>query len=153
LRRAMTAEVPMFGVCYGHQLLAYALGGEVAYHPQGMEIGTHTIELLPAAQNDPLLAPLPRQFAANLIHSQTVLTPPAGATVLARSAQDPHQILRYRDNVMTVQFHPEFTDLVMRAFWRSMTERELIQTEYEISDTPESRGLLARFIQQRVFNQ
>lgn len=153
LRQAMAAAVPIFGVCYGHQLLAYALGGEVDYHPQGMEIGTHTIELLPAAQNDPLLASLPRRFPANLIHSQTVLTSPPGAMVLARSAQDAHQILRYSDNVITVQFHPEFTDRVMRAFRHCMTERELIRAEYPVGDTPDSRALLARFVQQSVFHQ
>lgn len=153
LRRAMAADVPIFGVCYGHQLLAHALGGEVAYHPDGMEVGTQAIELLPAASRVPLLASLPRRFTANVIHSQVVVTPPAGAVALARSTRDPHQILQYRDNVLTVQFHPEFTGGIMRNFLESMADRlpkrrpELAHMIRLVSDTPHSRSLMARFIE------
>ena len=156
LRQAMADQVPIFGVCYGHQLLAYALGGVVDYHPDGMELGTHDIELLAAAVQDPLLTPLPRRFPVNLIHSQTVLTPPPGAVVLARSQGDPHQILRYGENAITVQFHPEFTAGVMQGFLRSMTaeqpdrKQELARVGREISDTPDSRALMARFVRQTL---
>ncbi|WP_213990836.1 glutamine amidotransferase [Sodalis sp. dw_96] len=152
LRQAMAEQVPIFGVCYGHQLLAYALGGEVDYHPGGMELGTFDVELLPAAEGDPLLTPLPHRFPANLIHSQTVLTPPPGAVVLARSQWDPHQILRYGENTLTVQFHPEFTAEVMHGFLQSMEQeqpergQELARVESGISGTPQSRDLMARFV-------
>ncbi|WP_413731880.1 glutamine amidotransferase [Sodalis sp. RH20] len=154
LRRAMAAGIPIFGVCYGHQLLAYALGGEVDYLADGMEVGTQAIEVLPAAVNDPLIARLPERFQANLIHSQTVITPPAGATVLARSARDPHQILRYRHNVITTQFHPEFSAAVMHDFLAGMTAEEpmrgpeLAQIGRGIADTPDSEALMAAFVRQ-----
>ncbi|NDL63584.1 glutamine amidotransferase [Enterobacteriales bacterium SAP-6] len=154
LRQAMDAEIPIFGVCYGHQLLAHALGGEVDYLADGMEVGTQPIELLPAAANDPLIGQLPERFPANLIHSQTVVTPPRGATVLARSARDPHQILRYRHNVVTTQFHPEFSAAVMHDFLSGMTvqdpERgpELALIGRELSDTPDSEALMAAFVRQ-----
>src|SRR5690606_15176642 len=45
LREAVTAQVPVLGICYGHQLLAHALGGEVAHHPVGLEIGTVSVTL------------------------------------------------------------------------------------------------------------
>ncbi len=118
LRAAMDARLPLFGVCYGHQLLAHALGGRVDYHPQGREIGTQDIELL--AQDPALaaLARLPRRFAAHTTHLQSVLDAPAGARVLARSAHDPHQILMYGDSAVTTQFHPEFSSDNMRAHLR-----------------------------------
>lgn len=152
LRRAMQIKLPIFGACYGHQLLAYALGGEVGYHPQGMEVGTLDIELLPAAANDRRLAMLPPHFKANLIHSQSVLTPPAGATVLARSQQDACQILSYGDHVLTTQFHPEFNGAVMHQYlsWLGELYPEQ-QAEYrfkqqQVSDTPFSRLLLQGFV-------
>lgn len=154
LRGAMAAGIPIFGVCYGHQLLAHALGGEVDYLADGMELGTQAIELLPAAANDPLSTRLPERFPAHLIHSQTVVTPPRGATVLARSARDPHQILRYRHNVVTTQFHPEFSAAVMHGFLSGMTaaepERgpELAQIGCAISATPDSEALMAAFVRQ-----
>lgn len=118
LRAAIDARLPLFGVCYGHQLLAHALGGRVDYHPQGREIGTQDIERLGADGALDALAPLPRCFAAHTTHLQSVLKAPAGARVLARSAHDPHQILMYGDCAVTTQFHPEFSSDNMRAHLR-----------------------------------
>jgi GMP synthase (glutamine-hydrolysing) len=105
----------MLGVCYGHQLMADALGGRVDYHPMGREIGMQTVTLTDAARMDPLLASFPQRFEANLSHEQTVVTPPPGAIVLGHSEHDPHQMLRYGKTAFSVQFHPEFTPPLMRA--------------------------------------
>lgn len=152
LRHAMSIKLPILGVCYGHQLLAYALGGKIDYHPQGMEIGTLEIELLPAAANDKHLAMLPARFKANLIHSQSVLVPPPCAEVLARSQQDNHQILRYSEYALSTQFHPEFNGMIMRSYLKWFSELEPAnQPHYErklqqASDTPLSQSLLRNFI-------
>lgn len=152
LRQAMRIKLPIFGVCYGHQLLAHALGGKVDYLPQGMEVGTLNIELLPAAANDKRLAILPPRFKANLIHSQSVLTPPPGAEVLARSQRDPYQILRYGDNALTTQFHPEFNGAVMQHYLSWLGEldpanQQAYQLEQQqVSDTPFSQLLLQGFV-------
>ena len=68
LAAAVSAEIPLLGVCYGHQLLAHALGGEAGFHPRGRETGTHQVELLDSALDDPLFKGLPRQFPAQLTH-------------------------------------------------------------------------------------
>lgn len=116
LARAVDKKVPVLGVCYGHQLLAHALGGEVGYHPEGRETGTWTINLLPAAQSDALFAGLPASFKAQLTHKQSVLGLPAGATLLGRSEFEPHQAFRVGDCAWGVQFHPEFSDAIMKAY-------------------------------------
>ncbi|OZI35558.1 GMP synthase [Bordetella genomosp. 1] len=115
IRQAMAIEAPLLGVCYGHQLMAHALGGEVDYHPRGRELGCHTVTLADAARNDSLLGRLPPVFRAHLTHEQSVLRVPAGARVLASSAHDPHQILRYGPRALSTQFHPEFTPALLRA--------------------------------------
>ncbi|PPC79384.1 glutamine amidotransferase [Pokkaliibacter plantistimulans] len=109
IRDAMAIDMPLFGVCYGHQLMAHALGGTVDYHPAGLEIGCQEIELLPDAESDSLMQSLPPRFIAHLTHLQTVLQPPENAVALARSSHDRHQILRYGPNAISTQFHPEFT--------------------------------------------
>ena len=106
LREAAAAGLPMFGVCYGHQLLAHALGGKVGYNPTGSELGTQTVELLPPAAGDQLLDGLPASFPAQMLHAQTVLQPPPGAAVLARSDQDPHQMFRVGPNVFSTHSTP-----------------------------------------------
>src|SRR5690606_20302421 len=74
LREAIAAALPVLGICYGHQLLAYACGGQVDYHPAGREIGTVPVSLAEAARADVLLSGLPAVFPAHATHSQSVLT-------------------------------------------------------------------------------
>ncbi|KFA31902.1 glutamine amidotransferase, partial [Xanthomonas vasicola pv. musacearum NCPPB 4384] len=88
LRHAAHQGMPLLGICYGHQLLAHALGGEVDYNPAGRESGTIALELHPPAEQDPLFAGLPPQFPAHATHLQTVVRAPDGAVVLAHSRQD-----------------------------------------------------------------
>lgn len=151
IRDAMDAELPLFGVCYGHQLMAHALGGRVDYLPGGREIGTQPIDLLPAAAQDPLAAGLPAVFRAHTTHEQSVLEPPSAASVLAKSTRDPHHLLRYGPNALSVQFHPEFSADVMRAYIRR--KREAMRREgsdperlfRQVGPTPMARQLLRAF--------
>lgn len=114
IRAAMAIGTPLFGVCYGHQLMAHALGGEVGYLAQGREIGSQIVTLSTAGTADPALEHAGSAFTAQLTHMQTVLAPPAGTTMLARSARDQHQILRYGPNALSTQFHPEFTPAITK---------------------------------------
>lgn len=151
IRDAMDAELPMFGVCFGHQLMAQALGGRVDYLPGGREIGTQPIEKLAAAAQDPLAARLPARFRAHTTHEQSVLEPPPGAIVLARSERDPHQLLRYGPRALSSQFHPEFSADVMRAYIhrkRADMQREGSDPQRsfrEVAATPVARGVLHGF--------
>lgn len=95
LARAVAAQTPVLGICYGHQLLAHALGGEVADHPGGWEIGTVEVHTAPdAAGGDALFAGLPGAFGAQVVHRQSVRRLPAGAVRLAGNAFEPHQAFR-----------------------------------------------------------
>ena len=115
IRSAMDHQLPLLGVCYGHQLMAYALGGQVGDNPRGWEGGVQQITCREGYANDALLGTLPAQFSAWLTHQQSVLQPPSGARVLASSALDPCQIIRYSPQALSVQFHPEFTSTIMAA--------------------------------------
>ncbi len=151
IRDAMDDELPLFGVCYGHQLMSYALGGRVDYLPGGREIGTQPIELSPGYESDPLTRVLRGSFRAHTTHEQSVLEPPPAATVLAHSARDPHQLLRYSPNAVSAQFHPEFNAEVMRAYIRRKRadlRREGADPERifrAVAATPVARRLLRQF--------
>ncbi|MDR2032305.1 MAG: glutamine amidotransferase [Azoarcus sp.] len=149
LRGALDAGLPVFGVCYGHQLLAHALGGVVEDHPAGLEAGTRDIFLRARATAEPMLAGTPQRFAANLFHRQTVVAPPAGAVALAASAHDPHQILRYAPMVWSVQFHPEFDGTIMAALLAEEEEvgKPAPARRGDIADAPHARALLRRFVE------
>ncbi|GLQ88940.1 glutamine amidotransferase [Dyella flagellata] len=151
IRSAMDVDLPLLGVCYGHQLIAHALGGRVDYLPGGREIGTLPIDLLPDAAQDELTMFLPAQFRAHTTHEQSVLEVPKGAKVLARSARDPHHLIRYGRNAISVQFHPEFNADVMRAYIERKhhaMRREGFDPQHtyrQVAATPLARRLLKVF--------
>lgn len=152
LREAHAAGVPLFGVCYGHQLMAHAFGGTVDYLAGGPEVGTFSVALTRAGQADPLFSRLPSPFRANLSHSQSVVALPPGATVLAYSDRDPHQALRYGPRAVSVQFHPEFSAEATAACLEhyaaerpneAATFHSLLES---VEDTPEATALLRYFL-------
>lgn len=153
LRQAAAENLPMFGVCYGHQLLSHALGGAVHDNPLGRELGTQVLECLPTAIDDPLLSVLPRHFSAQLVHAQTVTVLPAGAVALAQSALDPHQCVRLATNIYSTQFHPEFNPDFLQAHlerYRKAYSREGFDIDaliHQLTTTPDASPLLKRFLE------
>lgn len=152
IRAALDKETPLFGVCYGHQLLTHALGGTVGWLPAGREIGTETItRSVPASVEGDGLGELPMSFAAQTTHLQAVLEPPRGTEVLARSSRDPHQLLRYAPHVLSTQFHPEFRPEHLRAYIAARADtlrEEGLDPEAlsaAVTNTDAAHALLERF--------
>jgi GMP synthase (glutamine-hydrolysing) len=148
LRAVVGARVPVFGICFGHQMLAQALGGLVAKNRRGREIGTVSVELV---SGDVLFEGVSASFRANATHVDTVEVLPPGAVVLARSELEPNAALRFTDNAWGVQFHPEMDGAIIREFLaarRDLLAREGLDAAALLSsaaDTPESAALLRRF--------
>ena len=83
----------LLGICYGHQLLAHALGGEVARNPRGREIGTVVVRRL-APRSAIRCSASGVSEPAHVTHLESVLALPAGAVRLAESDLDPVQASR-----------------------------------------------------------
>jgi GMP synthase (glutamine-hydrolysing) len=132
LRKAVEQRTPLLGICYGHQLLAYALGGEVGDNPHGHETGTVDVYLNEAGCADRLLGGLANPLRVHVSHQQTVLRLPSAARPLARSDRDEHQAFVVGDAVWGVQFHPEFNAAAVRAYVED--EQALLSAEGQDSD-------------------
>jgi GMP synthase (glutamine-hydrolysing) len=118
LRDIVAARVPLLGICFGHQMIAQALGGEVQKNPLGREIGT--VRLTRVA-DDFLFAGLPRAFDVQETHVDAVVRPPPGARVLATTARDRCAAFRVGDRVRAVQFHPEMDADILRGYITART--------------------------------
>jgi len=149
LRDVVARGVPVLGICFGHQLLAQALGGEVVKNPRGREIGSVHIDV---TGGDPILDGVPERFIANVTHLETVGTPPPGATILARSSRDDHQILRFNATTYGVQFHPELDPFIMHGYLearRPILELEGLDVDAhkeKTTDAPFAVKVLENFI-------
>jgi GMP synthase (glutamine-hydrolysing) len=151
LRGAVAARVPALGICYGHQLLADALGGEVGDNPNGREFGTVEVRLTEDARRDPLLGAFSGSIRVQASHTQSVLRLPQGATLLAASDRDPHQAYVVGDCAWGVQFHPEFRAEVVVAYVDHYREKLLAEGQQPDGliqgavDTPYGDEILRRF--------
>lgn len=141
----------MLAICYGHQLLADALGGWVDMNPRGREIGSVEVTLEPAAADDPLFSVLPPTLRVSSSHRQSVLALPAGARRLAGNDADENQAYAIGPRTWGVQFHPEWDHDVIRVY---LEERALILRDEGLDPdallarvTPSMDGarILARF--------
>ena len=113
-------EMPYFGICLGHQLLAEALGGVVqpAARP---EVGVFEIARTEAGERHALLDGLPQRPRVLQWHAAEVVEPPAGAEVLASSADCAVQVMAVGEQALGLQFHLEIDHPTLKA-WLSIPE-------------------------------
>jgi len=152
LRAAVSRGVPVLGICYGHQLLAHAHGGEIGNNPKGREFGTVQVELDQAGRADELLGQLPGAFPAHEGHTQSVLRLPHEAVRLASNAWDGNQAFRIGARAWGVQFHPEFDAGIVREYVRhyradlSAEGQDPDALERTAADNPLGGVILRRFV-------
>jgi GMP synthase (glutamine-hydrolysing) len=150
---AVENETPILGICYGHQLLAQALGGRVGPNPLGREIGTVEVRLEESAAEDKLLAGFSGPLSLHVSHWESVLNLPEGAVRLSVTDGDPNSAFCFGEVAWGVQFHPEFCAAVMSEY--IMERREVLCDEgiavderlQDVMECPDGTALLRRFSQ------
>ncbi len=98
VREAYAAKVPLVGICFGHQIIAQALGGKVERHTGGWAVGPQTYDF----DGD--------RIVMNAWHRDQVTERPADAEVVGCNDFCENAALVYGDRAFTVQAHPEFRD-------------------------------------------
>jgi GMP synthase (glutamine-hydrolysing) len=155
VRRAVNRQLPTLGSCWGHQVIARALGGTVVHDPDHSELGCGWVELTDAGGTDPLFGRFSSRFRANMGHHDRVAELPAGTTELARNDQ-PNQAYRMdAAPIYGTQFHSELDArrereriLVYREYYRSaLPDEETVQRVLDnLADTTEVDNLLYDFL-------
>jgi GMP synthase-like glutamine amidotransferase len=110
LRACVAARVPVVGICFGHQILAEALGGRAVKSDRGWGLGVQDYDVVPGAPE--WLRAMPAHFSMRALHQDQVVDLPPDAHVLARSPHCAFAALAYGDperpTAISLQPHPEF---------------------------------------------
>ncbi|MHA6297119.1 type 1 glutamine amidotransferase [Devosia sp. CAU 1758] len=113
IRNAYAAGTPMLGICFGHQIMADALGGDVRKSERGWGMGRHSYVV---KQRPAFMADAPETLMVACSHQDQVIAPPDEAEVILASEFAPNAGLLYRNGrALSFQPHPEFDDDYARA--------------------------------------
>lgn len=154
VRAVHDAAVPAVGVCFGHQLLAHALGGRTDRAATGWGVGALTMDV---TAEEPWM--VPRLATARLLysHQDQVVELPPGARILATASHCPVAMLAIGDDLVGIQAHPEFGSAYLRALLEDRVDPiGEAETAAALASLDEDRheavvaGWLVQFLRTRV---
>lgn len=149
IQNAAEMNVPLLGICFGHQLIAHALGGIVGPFYNGRrDFGIVTMGLEKYADQHLLFQDVPAQFDALASHGDYVHELPHGAHVLAKSESCGIEAAEFAPAIYGVQFHPEYTPEIMLdlAKERIVDEASMDRFSAGLSDAPDATRVLKNFV-------
>ena len=153
IKKIASKDIPLLGICYGHQLIAKALGGRSSFNKNGKEIGRVKIKRSISSLTDPLFKGFPKEFYAFETHYQSAIKLPNKAIVLASNSKDKHQAVRFATHIWGVQFHPEFNAGIMKEYIINQ-EGTANKIALSVNHSPVSNQILGNFmriIEEREF--
>jgi GMP synthase-like glutamine amidotransferase len=98
-------KTPTIGICFGHQMIAEALGGEARAADIGWRVGVHQVQVCAIAD---YMQTAIADFSLLYSHKDQVTALPTGATLIAGSSQCPNAMYQIGQHMLSVQGHPEF---------------------------------------------
>lgn len=147
-RKAYAAGVTIVGICFGHQMLAHALGGDVRKSDKGWGVGRREYDLL---DSPPFMPGAPARVAMPASHQDQVLVPPKEARVIAASDFTPYAGLLYRNGrAVSLQPHPEFSPAFAAALYdlrhRTWLGDEVVDQAIVSLNEPSDNALVGRYL-------
>jgi GMP synthase-like glutamine amidotransferase len=118
--RGVSGKRPFVGICFGHQMLAQAMGGEVAKATQGWGVGVLPVEIL---RQEPWMEPRRNQIRIQHMHQDQVQKLPPDGVLLGRSPHCEVGMFRVGARMLGIEGHPEFTAAFGGALIRARREK------------------------------
>lgn len=149
---AFAEELPLLGVCFGHQLIAQMRGGDVTHDHAQMKSGSFEVSLTAAGKADRLFGELPPSFVAQFGHKDSATALPEGATLLVSADCCRFSGLRYGTRAYTMQFHPELTarEAIVRLDACPEYLPEGVKARDVVRESPEASRLIPLWIERIV---
>ncbi len=134
------------GICFGHQVLAQALGGEVALAEQGWGVGVHAMNIV---RSEPWMEPARQECRLQYMHADQVQRLPPESVVLATARHCPVAMFRVGPTMLGIEGHPEFPAPYVEALVQARKERigtARAEAALESLDTPVDDDVIARWM-------
>jgi len=148
-REIVRRDFPTLAICFGHQLVAKLLGGEVQSDPNQSEVGTFEVSLTKEGAKSKLFEGIPEKFFVVLGHKDSVTRLPKGAKLLAYSDRCKVQSYKLGENFFAVQFHPEldkkglyYRVSLYPSYMKGKTKKEVMK---DFADIPYAEKILENF--------
>jgi GMP synthase-like glutamine amidotransferase len=146
VRAAAATEAPFVGICFGHQLLAHALGGTVERAPSGWGAGVLVVAV---EHKEPWMEPTRTEVHLHFMHQDQVSTLPDGGEVVGAAEHCPVAAFTVGDTMLGIQAHPEFTVPYAEALLTDRTERiggDNVAAALASLTTPTDEAVVAQWI-------
>lgn len=154
IRDTQQAGKLMVGICFGHQIIAQAMGGRVEKSDKGWGLGVHSYAVDDSWPAE--LGPAPQGVSLQAFHQDQVIDKPDTAVKLAGSEFCENAALWYPGFAITVQGHPEFDETYSTALIKSRSGTVLTQSDAEkgLSSVhhPATHQSLAQIIRSHLLN-
>jgi len=137
---------PFIGICFGHQIMAEALGGKVEKSEYGWGVGVRPMEII---RHEPWMQPHTSRISLHYMHQDQVTELPANAVVIASSEHCPIAAFRVGETMLGIQAHPEFTSNYSRALLNDRTARigaDRVNEALSTLDVPTDQSLVSLWL-------
>ncbi|KAJ3087519.1 hypothetical protein HK102_010887 [Quaeritorhiza haematococci] len=121
-------NIKIIGICFGHQIIAEALGGKVAKNTLGWEVGWTEMKITDAGKK--ILNTSRSSLRINSMHQDIVTVVPPDMEVLASSDKCAVQSMFLKNRILTIQGHPEFTAEIVNALVNMRLARGIFLAEF-----------------------
>ena len=152
VRRATDSEVPIFGICFGHQILAEALGGSVERADNGWGIGVHRMK---TEEHRPWMQPDSETLSLVMSHQDQVVRLPQDAVVLGSSDHCENFLVEFTQRSVGIQGHPEFPAPFAQAVYEDKRDQlgELVDDAIASLASPTDSDIVAAWMRNLLSSQ
>lgn len=142
---ARYSNTPVLGICFGHQIIAEALGGKAIMNPNGPSIGAKLIKLTDQGIKDPLFINVGTTFESYKLNSFYVSKLPLGAKLLAQNEALEIEAFKL-EKIYGIQFHPDFNSEIMQMYSNIIKHRNNDKIRVTLKNQFKNQSIISNFI-------
>ena len=143
---ASKSSIAILGICFGHQIISSALGGDIVHNPKGWELGSYKLKITEAGLSSKLFNNIEPNDYFYFSHKDIVSKSPIGAIELANNSMG-LQSFSVNNQIFGVQFHPEFTVDIMDQYVKIRYEKGIISKYNPVIESKSSHRIISNYVE------